>query len=69
MIHRKPSQAEVINDIKVELNNRKDSLEHLLNKLESTGWTKDEKELADEHVSYIKKYDPIVKSFYRPATA
>ena len=69
MTYRKPSQAEIIDDIKVELANRKDSLERLLNKLESTGWTKDEKELADEHVAYIKKHAPIVKAFYRPATA
>ena len=67
MTMRKQTQAELIEDIKVELSNRKNSLERLLNKLEESGWTKDEKELADEHVKFIKKYAPIVKDFYSPA--
>lgn len=68
MTYRKPTEAERIEEIRVELKNRKDSLERLVNKLEASGWSKDEKELADEHVKFIKKYAPVVKNFYRPVT-
>lgn len=61
------NKALEIEDVKVELKNRQESLERLNKKLETVGWTKDEKELADEHVKFINVYAPIVKNFYKPA--
>ena len=67
MTYRRKSEAERIADMKVELENRKNSLERLVMIRKLREWTKDEQELADAHVVYIKKYAPIVKNFYRPA--
>lgn len=67
MTTRKLTKAEEVELLKVELKNRQESLERLMKKLETVGWTKSDKELADEHTKFIKQNARIVKEFYRPA--
>ena len=67
MTTRKLTKAEEVELLKVELKNRQESLERLMKKLETVGWTKSDKELADEHMKFIKQNARIVKEFYRPA--
>ena len=67
MTMRKTTKAQEIESAKIELANRKLSLERLMCKLETSGWTKDDKELADEHVRFINRWAPRIKEFYKPA--
>ena len=56
-----------IEDLQVEMRARKDSLEKLVEKLESVGLTEDERELANAHVKWIDSHKQEIKDFYRPA--
>jgi hypothetical protein len=65
---QKPITRQEIEDIKVQLNERKLSLERLMCKLDTSGWTPDDIALANEHQRWIAANAPIVKAYYQPAT-
>lgn len=67
MTTRKVPYSAHIEDLQVEMKARKDSLEKLVEKLESVGLTEDERELAHEHVKWINSHAKEIKDFYRPA--
>ena len=67
MTARRQTKAQEIEDVKYEMKARKDSLERLVEKLETIGLTEDERELAHEHVKWINAHKQEIKDFYRPA--
>lgn len=68
MTVRKPTTAEYIENLKVEMFNRKESLERLVSKLEREGFlSDDERELAISHTLWINRNKDIIRNFYKPA--
>ena len=68
MTMRRTTEAERIENLKIEMENREESLERLVNKFQLTGYlTDDERELANEHVRWINSNKQTIKDFYKPA--
>lgn len=67
MTMRKPSYIDHISDIKTEMENRQKSLEKLVKKLETSGWTNEDRELAESHRKWIEENKTVLKNFYKPA--
>lgn len=67
MTTRKVPYSVHIEDLQVEMKARKESLERLVEKLESVGLTEDERELANAHTKWINTHVKEIKDFYRPA--
>ena len=61
---RKPTQAERIQQLCVERNNRKDSMASILAK---SGWTRDDLSIMQEHQAWLKANVPEINGFYKPA--
>ena len=67
MTMRRANKAQEIEQMKVEMFNRGQSLERLVNKLEKVGLSDDELELAREHTNWINAHKDVIREFYRPA--
>lgn len=69
MTIRKMNQAQRIAQIKIEMQNRQESLERLANKADKNHYlSPDEIELGREHVAWINRNKKILQDFYKPAT-
>jgi len=67
MRNRIPTQAERIEALKAERDNRQDALDRLIHKLVTRGWTDDDRQAAKEHVEWIDKNTKTINKFYAPA--
>lgn len=63
---RKQTQADHIRDMKIERQNREESLE-ALEALGESGWTRDNMETIQEHQKWLKANVPVINGFYKPA--
>lgn len=63
---RKQTQADHIRDMKIERQNREESLE-ALEALGESGWTRDNMETIQEHQKWLKTNVPVINGFYKPA--
>lgn len=69
MTIRKMNEAQRVAQIKIEMQNRQESLERLANKADKNHYlSPDEIELGREHVAWINRNKKILQDFYKPAT-
>ena len=66
----KPYSPAEIEDMKVEMFNRQQSLERIVRKFEVAGWlSQDDRELANEHTVWINSHKDVIRNYYKPAMA
>lgn len=65
---QKPYNPSEIEEMKVEMFNREQSLERIVHKFEVAGWlSQSDRELAHEHTVWINSHKDVIRNYYKPA--
>lgn len=65
---QKPYSPSEIEEMKVEMFNREQSLERIVHKFEISGWlSQSDRELAHEHTVWINSHKDVIGDYYKPA--
>ena len=65
---QKPYSLSEIEEMKVEMFNREQSLERIVHKFEVAGWlSQNDRELAHEHTVWINSHKDVIRNYYKPA--